>query len=1029
MGIVMSTTYRCARGALFALAAVLAAAGAQAQNISVSAANSINNKVYSLNFTSSGITTTVDNTDYKSFLSIESLAYLVNPATTALDLVVADPVAGKIAVYPGDFSQSTSPPAPTTATVIWTASQGGPVVPNGLTVDGQGDLWVVNQQPLRPQLWVFPAAGTNGCTPLASYAALCAPVLVDGNFPATELLVETTIVPPVPAGGAANTGDLLVLTFNSSTVLDYSFPTPGSFTFNRSTLITLPSLSTPAGMAFWPLDDSLLITNSVTNTILRYSCCSAPAQMANFGSAPGLLYLMFKIKTGYQGGAPYAFVAQTNLKGGDILEFGEGATVSGPGALLSTITQNVNEPIGLAVINAGSVAANACTSTNGGCNPTGLMSVNIPASTSPSLVQNVCVVPQDPRVSVVNNAWSCNGQPLSVNSVCPGFDTTGHMVIPGYFCGQSGDSVTSMQGFTLIKTLTNDSQINGVVVDNEGTVADEPVCVPGPGNNPTLAGQLWAPLATEGTFIADGLPNSTSNTNEMLDLTGGCGSVHTLSSGGSIAGLGFALNLAGVTPEGSNTPSPGGALGTLGDNKYQDLESQIETILVNPVISTPVANQLAAVTSSGNVGCVYLSQSYFDFAQLESGTQQTQDYTIAADLLSNASGTSSSPITCDSIVTYDLANVPNGFVPTSGPPPVYNPSGQVRSRLANLYFTINSRILGNQPNNTDTTPPTPAWPPVPAPAAPPSGFSTLPPLPDNQTPCVSSGYPPPGGCPVLTVPASVVAGTSVTASFTLYGSNNSPTGCTLSSTDGTFKNAPAQASPQSYPFSGATSGTVPAGASGNATYTLTCPFPDSAGAQSVTVSAPVTIQAPPTISATPTPSVPAGSPVVVSWVLNGSSACSLTSSDGAYTNSQVASGQTSVTYTPSVASGTTITYTLQCTAPSQTSVTAQVTITRPPATTVSVSPSSISDDCAVATITWTAPSGASACALTDSSSSGSPAGKLSGQTSGSGGSFIAKYTSGEGDAGKTITFTASCGSGATSSSGSVSVAADKKGGK
>ena len=47
--------------------------------------------------------------------------------------------------------------------------------------------------------------------------------------------------------------------------------------------------------------------------------------------------------------------------------------------------------------------------------------------------------------------------------------------------------------------------------------------------------------------------------------------------------------------------------------------------------------------------------------------------------------------------------------------------------------------------------------------APPGGFSTFPPAPDIQQPCVASGYPPPGGCPVLNLPASVPGGTPVTA--------------------------------------------------------------------------------------------------------------------------------------------------------------------------------------------------------------------------------------------------------------------------
>jgi hypothetical protein len=1020
MAIVTSRAYYAMRHALFAVTALLAASIAHAQNITVAEANSTNDRVYGVNFTAKGITTTIENTDSGSFGSIRSLTFLVNPSTTALDLVVADNAGGKIAVYPGDFSNG----APTTATIIWQASQGGPAAPNGLSVDLAGDLFVVNTGG-TPQLWVFPAAGSPACaTPLTHYPALCTPLLVDNNYAAGQVLVETTIAPSLPSGGSANTGDLLVLTSNPAAVLDYALAFSSSgITVNRTTLLTLPAGTIPGGLAFWPLDNSLLIANQTTDTVLRYSCCTAPlSAMTPFASnLGGSGLVVYKIKTGYQNGAALAFLAEAGSVG-QLLEFGEGNTLSGPGTLLATIAPKGNHPEGVAVTNGGAAAANACTTTAGGCNPTGLLSHNIPQNTAPALAENICVVPVDPRVTIttINNqqVWSCNGKTLPVNQVCPGFDSTGNMIIPGYLCGRSGDSATAMEGFTLIKTQTNDSQINGVVVDNEGIVANEPTCAPAgvetpPGSNPTIAADLWAPLAGQGTFIADGLPTQSNPTTEMLDMVGGC-DTHQLSSGGSLWALGLALNLAGIAPEGTNAPSPGGPLGTLGDNKYDDLESQIETILAAPVISQPVAAQLAAVTAGGNVGCVYLSQSYFDFAQLENGAQQVQDYTIAADLLSNAD-TSNSPMTCDSIVTYDLANVPNAFVPTNGPPPAYNPSGQVRARLANLYFTINSRILGNQPNAK-----TPAWPPNPAPAAPPSGFSALPPAPDVQNPCVAAGsYPPPGGCPALNVPQTVVAGTPVTASFTLLGSNNAPTGCTLTSADGTFSaannNTSAKASPQSYPFSGTANGTVPAGtAPGNYLYTLACPYPDTAGAQSVTVSEQVSVLAAPTISASPAPpaTVSAGAQVTVTWVLNNSTLCTVISSDPSYPGGSV-SNSSSVTYTESVAQGNAITYTLQCSSPSATSATATVNVVAPSTPlTVSVSPAKINDDGQIATITWTAPS--SGCKLTDSSSyKKGPGGVLNGTTSSSGaGSFTAYYKSSEPDGGYAITFTASCTSGA-----------------
>ena len=132
MGIVTSTACRCVRG-LFAVATLLAAATAQAQTINVAEANSTNDRVYSItsaNFGSSSITTTQQNTDPTAFTHIQSLAFLLNPSSSQLDLIVADTAGGKIAVYPGYFASG----APTTATIIWTASSGGPAAPDGLSV-------------------------------------------------------------------------------------------------------------------------------------------------------------------------------------------------------------------------------------------------------------------------------------------------------------------------------------------------------------------------------------------------------------------------------------------------------------------------------------------------------------------------------------------------------------------------------------------------------------------------------------------------------------------------------------------------------------------------------------------------------------------------------------------------------------------------------------------------------------------------------------------------------------------------------
>jgi hypothetical protein len=1030
MGIVTSIACRCVRRDLFAVAALLAAATAQAQTINVAEANSTNDRVYSItsaNFGSSSITTTQQNTDAASYSHIQSLAFLLNPSSSQLDLIVADTAGGKIAVYPGYFASGAS----TTATVIWTASSGGPAAPDGLSVDLAGDLFVVNTSSGKPQLWVFPAAPPAPATcanplPNPAYTALCSPVRLDNGatFAAGQVLVETTIVPSVPSGtagtGVANSGDLLVITSNPAAILDFPSAAFGSFSAPVAATTLLPQTgvplpATPGGLAFWPLDNSLLVTDNVGNTVLRYTCCGSPSpisQMTAFSAnynLGGSGLNMYKVKTGSQSGAAYAFVAQAGSTG-RVLLFDENldGVISDPGNLVTSIAPKGNHPEGLAVINAGAAAPNACLPP--GCDPSGLFKHTVITSCqgkncTPPIVEVVCPVAHDPRIDPVSGMCNIippglNSLDLPVNYVCKGMDSTNLMVIPDYICGASGDSA-SPQGLQIVKTLVDDSKFNGEGIDSETTtdVANEPECRPSQQNNPTLASVLFGPL-NEGVFNSDGVSNASNSPFHMIDGTSGCGSGKVYSGGGSLWVLGGRYNLSAPSLQG-NPGSTVGPLGVVGDHKYQDAETTVQSTLASVIANTHNAGAL--LSSNNTTGCIPLSKAYFDYAQQEPANSAgwTQDLTIAADLLSNAD-TSANPITCESIITTfsaDFGQTQPGVVP-----PIYNSKGRAESLLAPTYFLINSRIEGNQPNPGNVS----SWPPSPAPQAPPSGYPNA---------CMGQGsiqYPPPGGCPTLSVPASVQAGTSLQANFTLNGLN---TGCTLTSADGTFSNTPAVASPQSYPFSGSTTGTVPvATAPGNYLYTLSCPFTNNAAYPVVSVSQTVQVTAAPTAPNITVPgSVAPGALFNVSWTLYSETGCTLNSGGGdtTFTGQSVTgagpnnSGSQNVVATNNLG---VYTYTLYCPSPVPYTETAKLSVTEP--LSVAVAPSRITDDSQVATITWTAPG--SGCKLTDSSSNRhGVGGALTGTTSSaSAGSFTAYYKSAEADGGYTITFTASCSSGA-----------------
>jgi hypothetical protein len=911
-------------GPLFALLGLLAAPGLHAQaqqagrNLNVIAVNTTNGQIYSVTFAPPGGSTTVGNTDGSNYVRPQALAFVTNATTNQLDLLVADNQRGTIYRYPGALAPQT-PPNPTTGTLVWNSqtSGTGPLAPDALAVDGYGNLFVANStagHSQKAELWMF-AVGAAGS------GSFVAPVLLDNNFQNKETLLEVTLAPTDVAGAnGVSGGDLILLT--TSRVLAYS---QASGYKTRITLLSFPNGSpVPGGMDFWPFGNgaganySLLINSSASGSIGQYYFTNP------LTAAPGTFYSglssPYRMKTLFQGGNPLLFVSEN----GAILELE--SNVNGTGTLLATVTQNVTNPQGLAVSNAFTNAASVCLQ-QGGCNLTGLLT-HKPSGVSTltgNIVENVCTVNADPRVSIIAGVWSCSvpyippsnlkftcppGTPangpgcLPVNAVCPGFDDTGKMALPDYLCGKSGPSGA---GFSLIKTLTTPTQFEGAYINNSLVLADgsDPLCGADAGADGAI---LWAPLQNEGTLAVYG--------GNMVDMSTGCGSGHSGTGHLSVAGVGIAVNEAAPELTASGLPRP---LENFAQTKYAALTTTIDSLTrANPSYpwwtgSFPnIAGNVSLLLWGGNVppanraafGC--LDQSWLDFynataVDLDGSPQWKADLQNAANLLTSADASGNT--TCDGIVVSQLASNPSAFMQTPNAtypdaPIVLNPPGLVRSYWANLYYHLNTRILGN--------PPSTVWP-----------------LPVS----------------VDVLPTAVtLASSSSPGSATLSWNTNGASGCTLTSSDNYYQNA-ALSSPQQLNIPSGDAGTI-------VTYTVSC----SGGPAASTVMAYVTVYPPPTLTVTPA-TIATNGTATLSWNTNHAQGCTASSMGPTDTNPADAftgarSGNASMMLSPTPAGS--YSYTLACTSPA-TTVTASLTVVAPP--TVSLSAPSVVQGIG-ATLTW-----------------------------------------------------------------------------
>jgi hypothetical protein len=925
-----------ALGALFTATSVHAQAQCLGRNLNVFAVNLDNKNVYSVNFPcpqTGGGSTTIDNNDQNNYVRPEALAFVVNASTNELDLLIADNQRGTLSRYPGAFAAVTQPTK--TAILVWdsVAQNNGPLAPDAMAVDGYGNLFVANStsgHSQNAQLWEFPVGpATQGGQPVSGYFGT--PMLLDKNFGTKEALLEVVLVPTDVAGAnGVSGGDLVLLT--TQNVFVYS---QASGYKNRTTLLSFPNGSpVPGGIDFWPIGNglganySVLISSNSSGVINRYYFTNplTPAP-APFATGLGALY---KIKTLFQQGNPLLFVSQT----GAILEFG--ADTNGNGTLQATVTQNVTIPQGLAVSNAFTSAASVCLQP-GGCNLTGLVTHTVTgvSSLTGNIVENVCTVNKDPRVSFPSGLWTCSPEGLSVNAVCAGFDDTGKMVIPDTVCGKSGRSGA---GFSLIKTLVNEGQLwvpsgsgkAGGYVQHELVNADgsNPICGPGAAADGAV---IWAPLLAEGTVV--GSPN-------MRDISSGCGSGRGGTSGLSVFGEGFSVNEA--APELNPIGGLLHPLENLAQRTYNDLTTTIDNLTQidanHPRWTGSNANIAASVSLElwgGNVppqtgvdpfGC--LDQSWLDFynatkVDTDGSPQFIADLQNAANLLTNADATGNT--TCAGIIDYSQLNTLNAFVQTAqspNAPSVLNPYGQLVSPVANLYYTINTRLLGNP-------------------------FSGVWPLPLS----------------VNVVPTSVTLASSGSAgSATLSWNTNGDSGCTLSSSDNTYQNSPLN-SPQQLNIPPGDAGTI-------VTYTVSC----SSGPPASTVMAYVNVYPPPTLTVS-VPTIALNGMATLTWNTNHAQGCTASSNDptpaDAFTG--IKNGTGSMQLSPSAAN--TYTYILSCSSPSV-AVPATLTVVAPP--TASLSPTAIVLNGTGATVSWN-PNGNGGCSW----SSNDPGFSASAATAGS----------------------------------------------
>ena len=728
--------FRPALARLLAGAALLCMfASANADQLLVTAANSDGNSVYDLNLSPSttvpvtpviSSTTTPINTDGAKHGSFDALVWVSNSYCKSLDLIAADAANRQIVRYSGASTlpncytpTNGTPSVNPTAQVIfnWTKLGSGPARPNGLSVDSNGNLFVISSSGLfdrKPSVWVLPFNGSANLYCSGAAGVYCAPVLIDGKFGGTltlalaETLVASTSAVTSTKAVLWNAGDLLVLVGDSfdARLIVYSqtklYSSKGllatsAMPLSAPTSTPIPwvkflfELAAPFGMDLWPANTTLgtnasVLFTTIDGRILNFNTVQNKF-VTDFADrlGPGLQ----KLKVGTYANVPYVFVAQLGMNhSGKILEFGA-PPASGPAnnKPLATVSHGVMNPIGLAVTNSGSQSVPTAASGTTPCAPPNAPCVFAPLgpelvttltaypgdNLSGTVLEQNCIVQADPRVTISAGVWSCSQAALPIGagtSYCPAFPSA---VIPGSACGHSGPTGS---GFAVIEgTATGiDPNDNNSFIWSAGSID---AVLPGAtnlecatfaatGQIPLVAWGSRSDLTTvEGTIPEDTLfgPSLGGAPGFLTELTAYCDTSTTGSRDLSIFAIGLGL---------SDTSQA--YVYTLQNQKYEALEQTVATATITPAVQTTLNNDIAA------------AEAYVATAQGGGNFTTNINCALAGIAATDSYLRSNLPALSSDLVTV---------APGGGNP---NPAGDIDGRLANWYTVLNTMLAGNVPN-------------------------------------------------------------------------------------------------------------------------------------------------------------------------------------------------------------------------------------------------------------------------------------------------------------------------------------------